>query len=240
MKLGELIVRLEAYLALHQTLGFALKTRERLLRDFVKFVETRCESGPITAQTALDWACAASADCGATGRAGRLSVARQFLLHLSALVPGTEVPGACLLARARRPKPFLFSSVEIQKLLAAAGKLKPANTLRPHTMQTILGLLASTGLRPSEALRLEMSDVAPDADPPRLLVRQTKFRKSRLVPLHDSTAARMRQYAQRRSDLHYDGLADAFFVSELSARKVFANRSWYAEIKCELPIVICE
>lgn len=225
MKPGELMVRLEAYLALHQALGFALKTRERLLRDFVSFVETRCESGPITAQTALDWACAASADCGATGRAGRLSVARQFLLHLSALVPGTEVPGACLLARARRPKPFLFSSFEIQNLLAAAGKLKPANKLRPHTMQTIVGLLASTGLRPSEAVRLEMSDVALDADPPRLLVRRTKFRKSRLVPLHDSTAARMRQYVQRRSDLHYDGLSNAFFVSEQGRHLHFAALS---------------
>jgi hypothetical protein len=86
-----------------------------------------------------------STSCGATGRAGRLSVVRQFLLHLSAFVPETEVPGGSLLARARRPKPFLFSTGELQQLLAAAGKLKPANALRPHTMQTVLGLLASTG-----------------------------------------------------------------------------------------------
>jgi integrase/recombinase XerD len=225
MKPGELVVRLEGYLALQQTLGFALKPRERLLRDFVSFADRQAEPGPVTAQTALDWACATSARCGATGRAGRLSVARQFLLHLSALVPGTEVPSAGLLARARRPKPFLFSSVEIQTLLMAAGKLKPANSLRPHTMQTILGLLASTGLRPSEAVRLEVGDVALDADPPRLLVRQTKFRKSRFVPLHDSAAARMRQYVQRRSDLHYDGLADAFFVSEQGRHLHFAALS---------------
>lgn len=214
MKLVELTVRLEAYLALQQALGFPLKARERLLRDFVSFIAARDESGPVTAQTALDWACATSARCGAAGRTGRLSVARQFLLHLSALVPGTEVPGDGLLARPRRPKPFLFSSVEIQTLLLAAGKLKPTDSLRPHTTQTVLGLLASTGLRAGESVRLEVSDVALDADPPRLLVRGTKFRKSRLVPLHDSTATQMRQYAQRRCDLHYDGLSDAFFVSE--------------------------
>jgi len=156
MKPGELAVRLESYLALQQALDFPLKARERLLRSFVSFVEVRNEPGPITAQTALDWACAASDRCGATGRAGRLSVARQFLLHLSALVPGTEVPGAGLLARARRPKPFLFSSVEIQTLLMEAGKLEPIDSLRPHTMQIILGLLASTGLRAGEAVRLQV------------------------------------------------------------------------------------
>jgi site-specific recombinase XerD len=225
MKPGELAVRLESYLAIQQTLGFPLKARKRLLRSFVSFVEVRNEPGPITAQTALDWACAASDRCGATGRAGRLSVARQFLLHLSALVPGTEIPGAGLLARARRPKPFLFSPVEIQTLLMEAGKLKPTDSLRPHTTQTILGLLASTGLRAAEAARLEVNDVALDADPPRLLVRQTKFRKSRLVPLHDSTAAQMRQYAQRRCDLHYDGLSDAFFVSEQGRHLHFAALS---------------
>jgi hypothetical protein len=107
MKLVELTVRLEAYLALQQALGFPLKARERLLRDFVSFIAARDESGPVTAQTALDWACATSARCGAAGRTGRLS-ARQFLLHLVLSCPERS-PQRRLVSRARRPKPSCSS-----------------------------------------------------------------------------------------------------------------------------------
>jgi integrase len=86
--------------------------------------------------------------------------------------------------------------------------------LRPHTLSTLLGLLASTGLRIGEAIRLQIAHVHLDLDPPQLHVLETKFHKSRLVPLHPSTAERLRHYQAQRAHLHYDGLSDAFFVSE--------------------------
>jgi integrase len=80
-------------------------------------------------------------------------------------------------------------------------------------MATLIGLLASCGVRAREALRLRLTDVELETQPPRLLIRQTKFRKSRLVPLHPTTAAALRDYAARRKDLGDDGLRDTFFVS---------------------------
>jgi integrase/recombinase XerD len=214
MSLGDLLLHLEAYLALESALGFPIRAREKQLRSFVAFVEANGIVGPITAQLALDWACAASDRCGISGKAARLSVARRFLFHLSAVVPGTEVPSAALLARPRRRKPFLFSLDEISNLLHAASALGPKASLRPHTLSTILGLLASSGLRASEALKLTVADVLLDLNPPRLEIRQTKFNKSRLVPIHKTTANKLREYAEQRCHLNYDGLSDCFFVSE--------------------------
>ena len=97
MKSSDLLLHLEAYIALKRAVGFPLGARERLLRDFVAFIEDNGIRGTISAQVALDWACSASDRCGVSRRAARLSVARGFLFHLSALVPGTEVPSARLL-----------------------------------------------------------------------------------------------------------------------------------------------
>ena len=94
MKPGDLLLHLEAYLALENALGFSLRARERLLRDFVAFVEVNGIRGTISAQIALDWACSVSEHCGISGKAARLSIARRFLFHLSAVVPGIEVPSA--------------------------------------------------------------------------------------------------------------------------------------------------
>ena len=120
MNPGDLLLHLEAYLALENALGFSLRARERLLRDFVAFVEVHNTTGTISSQIALAWACSVSARCGVSGRAARLSIARRFLFHLSAMVAGIEVPSASLLARPQRSKPFLFSTEEISRLLNAA------------------------------------------------------------------------------------------------------------------------
>jgi integrase/recombinase XerD len=203
---------------LENALGFSLRARERLLRDFVAFVEANNTTGTISSQIALDWACSVSARCGVSGRAARLSVARRFLFHLSAMVPGIEVPSASLLARPQRSKPFLFSTEEISCLLNAALSIGAQASLQPHTLSTLLGLLVSSGLRANEALNLEVGDVLLDLDPPRLEIRKTKFNKSRLVPIHETVANKLRQYAELRHRLNYDALSDYFFVSEQGGR----------------------
>jgi integrase len=184
------------------------------LNDFVEFIEEKGHSGPITAQLAVEWSCATASTCGAAGQAQRLSMVRCFLSHLRAAVPETEIPDKGLLAKAPRPTPYIYSPTEIQNLLAAASLLEPEGSLRPHTFRTLIGLLASTGLRSGEAIRLTVTDVQLDLGPPRLLVRETKFRKSRIVPLHATTAARLRRYSKERARLGYDAQADAFFISE--------------------------
>lgn len=218
MKRGDLLVHLEAFLALESALGSPVRAREKLLRDFVAFIEALGIGGHITAQVAFDWACASSERRGISGQAARLSVVRRFLLHLSAAIPGTEVPSAALVARPRRRKPFLFSAGEISLLLEAALSLGPAASLRPHTVSTLLGLLASAGLRASEALKLTVKDVLLEIESPRLEIRETKFHKSRLVPIHATVADKLREYAAQRRRLNYDGLSDSFFISEQGRR----------------------
>ena len=180
---------LESYLAIKNALGMSMHAHERPLRSFVQFVEARGEAGPVSAQMALDWACSSGPQCGTAGRASRLSVARKFLSYLHSIDPATEIPSAGLLAAYRRTQPFLFTTQEVQRLMEVAADLRPRNSLRPLTAAAIVGLLASTGLRASEALRLSMADVELQRSPPRLVVRESKFKKSRLVPLHSTGCA---------------------------------------------------
>ena len=215
MSSKDLFLRVECYVSLRRALGYVVTSEEKLLKDFVRFVvETQMVTGPIRAQIALDWACMPSPGRGLAGQTSRLKVVRGFLSHLQAAMPETEVPGSGMLAKVRRPKPYLYSRQQIETLIATASLLRPKGSLRPHTFATLIGLIASTGLRVSEAIRLTVRDIHFDADPPHLEVYQTKFRKSRLVPLHSTTTDQLRLYAQERKRLHYDGLSDAFFVSE--------------------------
>ncbi len=214
MKQTDLQIRLDAYLALRDALGISTPAAKRRLQDFVHYLEQHADENPIRAQMALDWACRASATCGVAGPSARLTLARGFLTHLKASRPETEIPDRHLIATPRRPHPYLFEASDVIKLLEGAGRLGPRRTLRPHTLQTLFGLLACTGLRSSEAINLVVSDVQLDEKPPRLLIRYTKFQKSRWVPLHPTAADQLRLYKQRRRELKYDRLSDTFFVSE--------------------------
>ena len=207
-------LQLDAYISLREALGFQMRAERTLLREFVHFVESHGVGLPIRASLAVDWACAVSERRGPGGAAQRLSMARGFLTYLRATIPDTEVPDSALVASFRRPKPYLFTPDQIQTLMHDACQAGPSGALRPHTLSTLIGVLASTGIRVGEALRLTVTDVVLESAPPCLHIRATKFYKSRLVPLHPSTAKQLRQYAAVRTALHYDGLSDVFFVSE--------------------------
>jgi integrase/recombinase XerD len=207
-------LQLDAYLSIREALGFQMRAERTLLRDFVNFVEAHGVSIPIRAYLAVEWACALSDRRGPGGAAQRLSMARGFLTYLRATIPETEVPDTALVTSFRRPKPYLFTADQIHALIQDAKKARPQGSLRPHTLSTLIGLLASTGLRVGEALRLMATDVWLDGEPPCLHIRKTKFYKSRLVPLHPSTADQLRHYAHLRTALRYDGLSDVFFISE--------------------------
>lgn len=217
MSPAELRAQLEAYLSVRQALGFKMRAETTLLRDFVHYLKAPVDLNPIRARAALDWACATSSSRGSSGQAARLSMARRFLHHLRATYPETEVPDFGLVARSRRPTPHLFSADEIEKLLTAARQAGPGGSLRPHTLATLISLLSSTGLRVGEAVRLQVPDLRLDDHPPHLLIRETKFRKSRLVPLHATTTEMLRHYAEQRKEMGYDGLSEAFLLSEKGA-----------------------
>jgi integrase/recombinase XerD len=210
----DLSLLLESYLSVRAAQGFKTGAQRTLLRDFIQFVHTQGDGGPIRAQLALDWACASSVRRGSNGAASRLTVARGFLNFLRATLPDTEVPDYHLLAAPRRPKPYLFTPAQIAAVIRAARDAKPQTGLRPDTLATAIGLLASTGLRAGEVMRLTVADVKLEGALPHLYILQTKFGKSRLVPLHATTADQLRHYAAQRTAWHYAGLSEVFFMGE--------------------------
>ena len=210
----ELNVRLDAYLALREALGFSMLAERALLREFVQFVTKHNSLDPIRASTAVEWACSSSKSRGAAGQSARLTMARRFLHHLKAAYPQTEVPEIGLLAAPRRRIPYLFSNEEVRFLIDAAHGAGPRGSLRPYTLATLIELLFSTGVRIGEAVRLTQSDVQLGGELPYLVVRETKFGKSRFVPVHTTTADMLRRYWERRKAMRYDALSEAFLVSE--------------------------
>lgn len=216
MNMQELQDQLEQYLAARSALGMKDRGRKSLLQDFLRYlVNVQCD-GFIPCHVAVDWA-ATTPIARATGLAGparRLSAVRGFLSPLRASDSRVEVPPARLLAAAKGRRPYLYSSQQIADLLKAALAIRPRGSLRPHTYATLLGLMASTGIRVGEAIRLKNCDVELEPNIPLLQIRESKFGKSRIVPLHPTTAERLRQYVQLRTSLGYSKRSDAFFVSE--------------------------
>jgi integrase/recombinase XerD len=148
-------------------------------------------------------------------QAQRLSAVRGFARWLQATDPQAQVPPAGLLpGRTRRAVPYLYSEADITALIEAAGRLNPP--WKAITMQTLIGLLFTTGVRLGEALSLERADLDPDAGV--LTIRQAKFRKPRQLPLHPSAVNALADCAARRSELRPRPATTAFFVSTTGAR----------------------
>jgi integrase len=188
--------RVEEYLALRRALGFKLDRHGRLLPDFARFCAQRGEDH-VSIGTAVAWA-ARPVEASPVWIAQRLGIVRVFARWLHALDPANQVPPIGLWAApVHRPTPYLYSPGEISALLAAA-RAEP-HPLRAATFETFIGLLAVTGMRGSEAMGLDRHDL--DVDRRLLVVRNTKFAKTRLVPLHPSTLDALGRYQRRRNHL---------------------------------------
>jgi integrase len=201
----------EEYLDHRQQLGYALKSEGQLLLQFAAFAERIEHQGPLTTELAVRWARLPEKG-SASYLANWLNVVRCFARYRAIFDIKTEIPPHDLLGVAlRRTTPYIFTPAEINALLREARSLPPADSLRPHTYATLFALLACTGLRHRETLRLTRSDV--DWKQHLLHVRKTKFRKSRFVPLHPSAIQALDRYARLR-DQHYPlARCDAFFIS---------------------------
>ncbi len=207
---------LQDYLALRRSLGFKLDRAGRLLDQFIAYCEA-AGAETITTELALSWA---TLPVGASQSwlAGRLSVVRGFAKHLALLDERTEVPPADLLPdRSHRATPYLYTTEDVLRLMAAAGELP--SPLRRATFSTVVGLLYVTGMRIGEAIRLDRDDV--DLAQRVLIVRDSKFGKSREIPVHDSTARALRAYARRRDELCPQPNSPAFFLSLAGTRLLY-------------------
>jgi integrase/recombinase XerD len=182
---------LGTYLAVRRAAGFDLVDDARQLRSFVRFA---CAKGDtlVVASTAIAWAGNGRSE---PQRANRLKMVIRFARFAHAADTHHEVPPHGVFCNHRhRPIPYLYTEEEIGALIAQASRLGPAGTLRGQTYSTLIGLLAATGLRVSEALGLRFQDVTADG----LVIREAKFHKSRLVPLHPTTLAALERYLVER------------------------------------------
>lgn len=211
MTLAILRSHVEAYLRLRRSLGFHTPPITHNLRELLEYVEAKGFSWPIHTQTILDWV--GAAHCGLPGQRMRLIHARCFLKYLKASVADTEVPGPGLLPSPMRPKPRLYSAEEIARLQQATLEIREPGSLGQLTPYMIIGLLASTGLRASEVMALKVADAQLDSNPPCLHICKTKFYKSRLVPVHPTTAAQLRAYLEQRNRAQLRRPSTAFFIS---------------------------
>lgn len=207
----DLQTRVQQYLVERRRLGFELETPGLLLASLARYAAQVRHRGPLTVDVMADWARQArSGDRGAAAR--RLMSLRPFARWLRQFEPRTEVPDELVFGpEPGRLAPHIYREDELVELLATAKAMPPASSLRSVTYQTLFGLLASSGLRISEALALRDADV--DLRSGILTIRQTKFAKSRLVPVHATTVRALARYQRLRSMQVATSADTPFFVS---------------------------
>ena len=200
-----MIAALESYLAVRRAAGFTLSNTEYLLRSFASFA-TNQDQTHIRTATAIDWASQAES---VAQRHTRYQTVCRFAQYLRIEDSRHESPPENHFGyRKTRRVPYIYSRDEIDALILAATKLPSSDSLWPKTYAALISLLAATGLRISEAIHLLVSDITPDG----LLIRNTKFHKTRLVPLHDTAMVGLGCYLVCRQGAHRGG--DHVFISD--------------------------
>lgn len=199
------------YLAIRRALGHKLVAHERMLAEFAAFAESRGERS-VTIDGAVAWAATAS-NAGLLAR--RLSMVRGFATYLAAFDPATQIPPEHLVATGVvRRTPYIFNDDEVTTLMDAAGELSPP--LFAVTFATLIGLMAATGIRTAEAVKLDRTDL--DCDAGLLSIRYSKYGKSRRIPLHPTVVEALRDYLTRRDTLFPCPVDNALLVTANGAR----------------------
>ncbi len=211
--------RTQMYLRERRRLGFELRSMGHALGSFARYVDELDSPEPLTVEVMAKWARqhqGHSHDPRTWAR--RLLILRPFTRWLQQFEPRTEVPDEAIFGRiGERFSPHIYHEREIVDLLAAARRLGPAPGLRGATYETLFGLIACTGLRVSEAVRLRIADV--DLKVGMLTIQRTKFAKSRQVPLHPSATERLRRYRRLRDRLVEVTAETPFFVGSRGRRR---------------------
>jgi len=233
------------YLAERRALGYELTAPGTELMRFARYADARHHRGPLTEELIVGWAREHVKRTTEVTAARRLEVVRPFAAYYRQFEPTTEILPVGALGRGhRRLVPHIYTDEEVVHLLQATSRLTPHNGLRPLTYCTLFGLIAAAGLRLSEALNLSNGDV--DLTSRSITVRQTKFRKSRCLPLHSSVVQALERYRQSR-DQCLDTRPEApFFASSSGAalakgtvdnvfRRLRSHLSWSARGDYPLP-----
>jgi integrase len=207
--------KVERYIELRRSLGYAFNKQAGTLRAFIRHVERSEFDAPATRTMALNFVLSF---CGAANsRAVRHGVLRRFYEYLAVYDPRTEVLERRAFPRSRAiPPPRILSEAELASFIDACSFISPRIPFRGLTMATLIGLLASTGLRSGEVVRLDRGDV--DLTRGVILIRKTKFRKDRLVPIHPTTQAALRRYARERDTVFPRPKDEGFFLSSRGCR----------------------
>lgn len=214
----------QAYLSLRRSFGFQLDIAGYVLQTFARFADREAAGKPFTVELALRWAQSSSTGKQVTA-ARRLLLLQPFVRYLQTVEPGTEpLPNRLLGPAQYRHIPHIFTDSEMLALLNATSGLRPRGGLRARSVQTYLGLLACTGMRPQEPLRLTRADVDLVANV--LTVRQTKFAKSRIVTLDPTAATAMREYARIRDRRVRRPQSAAFFLSDDGTAFTLRRAQW--------------
>jgi integrase len=220
--------RLADYLRIRRALGYKLERAEKLLLQYLEYLEA-LGAEQITIENAVVWATLPAVGKDGHWWAFRLSVLRGFAKYLHALDERHQVPPADLLPnRVHRASPYLYSQQEILALMDATSALH--GELRQATYRTLIGLLSVTGIRVGEAIRLDRHDL--DLRHGALTVRDTKFGKSRELPVHGSTIDALRSYLRRRDRLCPEPVSDAALISPAGTRLLYTNiHSTFRELR---------
>jgi integrase len=213
----------ERHISLHRATGYLFRQQALQLRQFARYAAAKGDD-VVRAATAVEWASQAVAE---STRQVRLQTVSRLARLLHAEDARHEVPPERAFGRRRRRTPHIFTESETRLVLQAAAALGPRGSLRPHTYATLFGLIAATGLRISEALRLELADVTAAG----LVIRETKFHKSRLVPLHGTTREVLDKYIALRQKVA--GADAAVFISKrrTALSRVTANLTFNAILR---------
>jgi integrase/recombinase XerD len=204
---------LEDYLSLHRSLGRKYADQSTQLPQFVAYVEA-AGATTVTTDLALAWAIQPSGTLSSWW-ARRLAMVRGFARYLKAIDPDTEIPPVELLPyECRRVDPYLYSDADIAALMAAARSLR--SPLRAATYETLIGLIAATGMRSGEAVRLDRDDI--DWNEGVITIWRSKFGKSRALPVHPTTLAALARYGEIRDWFISRPEAPSFFVSTVGTR----------------------
>lgn len=219
---------LSEYVAARRALGTRLEEPAQTLGKFVEFIG-RKKARFIKIDLALEWAQESPGVQRATW-ARKLSMVRQFARWMSAVDCRHQVlPSRLLAVRHRRPKPHIYTSDEVARLMSEAALLKSAKGMKALNLETLIGLLAATGLRSGEAAALEIGDV--DFQKELLVIRNSKFGKSRLVPIHKSTVEALKRYGRKRDQVFGNPCNPYFFVTDQgTALDLGAVRSWFCKV----------
>ena len=227
MTITEYVAR---HIAMKRKLGYQFTTNARILLSFARFADDRGEAF-IRAETVLQWALESASQAR---RARKLHTAHAFAVWMHAEDTRHEVPPRDALGAQsyRRPRPHPMSIQDIRKLLSGAHAMPPPGTINPRTWHHMFGLMASSGLRISEAVALSLEDITDDG----LVIRETKYRKSRMIGLHPTTRDALNRYlAVRRkettSDEHLFVLRTGRPPSTRRAREVFRKLAEHAGIR---------